>query len=416
MHNQINKAVIRDLALHKAAFETAKPFKHVVINDFLDSAFAEALLANFPSVDDPSKLLSEYGTPNPKSARSDVRALAAPFLQMDNYIQTPAFLEMLTEITGIPDLCYDPHYYGAGTHENFHGAGLDAHYDFNIHPDTGYHRRLNAIIYLNKDWNPEWRGDISFHTDPWDLKNDVKTSVYPTFYRCVIFETTENSWHSVGAVKLPENLRHLSRKSFTIYLYTRTRPVSELAVEHGTIYVPPPLPVEIREGLVIDKDTAVEINNNIVRRHQYLRSLYNREYKFSEYIENLKGQIRDLKARQYIPILGNAKLLNVSKPLQPDGWMEEELCFSIQLRSPARQFELSMWRPDGGTEPFRIGFTVGDSHKEKSFRGGLENIVLDSDFSKDDTVNIRIVSDKTRIAGAEDSRLLSIVIESITIR
>lgn len=291
MPGLLSDSVSEGLLAYRSEFMNAKPFKHVVIDNFLDPEFAETLLATFPAVQDPSKLVSEFGTPNPKSARSDVRQLAKPFVQMDDYIQSKEFLDTISAITGIEELCYDPWYYGAGTHENFHGAGLDAHYDFNIHPQTRYHRRLNAIIYLNKNWDPDWRGEISFHSDPWDLDGDVKKPVFPDFNRCVIFETTENSWHSVATVTLPEPSRHISRKSFTIYLYTKSRPQSEIAVEHGTIYVPPPLPSRIKEGRTLDATDMAEIDTNIHRRHQYLKILYDREYRFMRDIEELRTKL-----------------------------------------------------------------------------------------------------------------------------
>ena len=166
----MNPAVFEQLNKLHDDFQTARPFRHVIIDDFLREDVAEQMLLDFPSVDDPSKLVNEFGAPNPKSAISDVKSLAPVFQELDQYIQSREFLDAMQRITGIPDLRYDPWYYGAGTHENFHGAGLDAHYDFNIHPKTAYHRRLNAIVYLNRDWAPEWQGDIAFHTDPWDLQ------------------------------------------------------------------------------------------------------------------------------------------------------------------------------------------------------------------------------------------------------
>ena len=315
MPSLINDHVLATTEHYRQAFSTAKPFKHVVIDDFLKSDFAESLLVKFPTVSDPTKLVSEFGTPNPKSARSDVRGLAKPFVQIDAYIQSVDFLNLMSNITGIADLCYDPWYYGAGTHENFHGAGLDAHYDFNIHPQTAYHRRLNAIIYLNKDWNPDWRGEISFHTDPWDLDGDVITSVHPSFNRCVIFETTENSWHSVGVVNLPKALRHLSRKSFTIYLYTKTRPENEIAVEHGTVYVPPPLPSCIGEGRTLNADDMADINTNIHRRHQFLKIMYQKEYRLLSEIQSLKQQLF-MQNQTYTKITGSLLYRAIIKALK----------------------------------------------------------------------------------------------------
>jgi hypothetical protein len=151
-------------------FSSALPFKHVVIDNFLEPNIAEALLEEFPAVADPSVLTNEFGGRNPKKAVTDVKGLGGAYAALDDFIQSPAFIHFMERLTGIPELRYDPHYFGAGTHENFHGAGLDAHYDFNVHPITHQHRRLNAIVYLNKDWEPQWNGSICFHSDPGTLK------------------------------------------------------------------------------------------------------------------------------------------------------------------------------------------------------------------------------------------------------
>lgn len=310
----INPSVMENLPALANKFRTALPFRHVVINDFLRADIPEAMLADFPTVNDPSKLLNEFGTPNPKSAISDVRSLAPVFIELDDYIRSDEFLTMMSQITGIPDLRYDPWYFGAGTHENFHSAGLDPHFDFNYHPRTSQHRRLNAIIYLNKAWDPRWKGDIAFHTDPWDLKNDRTTSVEPVFNRCVIFETTEKSWHSVRPVNLPEDKRHLSRKSFTIYLYTDDRPEEETAPDHGTVYVQTGLPEHIREGRVITAQDMADIDANLHRRQEYLRAMYKREYEFSRAIRSLQTEISRLKLNQ-------AKAQLAHRPRQRRSWI-----------------------------------------------------------------------------------------------
>lgn len=273
-------------------FRQAKPFCHVIIDDFLRPNIAEEMLRSFPSHPEPAKLLNEFGQPNPKSAISDVRSLANVFVDVDDYIQTNHFLNFMSHITSIEDLRYDPEYYGGGTHENFHGAGLDAHYDFNMLPGTGQHRRLNAIVYLNKEWDPAWGGAIRFHTDPWDLQHDEITETPLAFNRCVIFETNERSWHSVETVNLPSELRHLSRKSFAIYLYTDERPAEEVAPVHGTVYVQGGLPKSIQVGRTLDENDVAELESNLARRQSYLREMYKREYQFSAAIESLRKQLR----------------------------------------------------------------------------------------------------------------------------
>jgi len=47
-----------------AAFQAARPFRHVVIDDFLRPEIALAMLADFRSHSDPSDLKDDFGEPN----------------------------------------------------------------------------------------------------------------------------------------------------------------------------------------------------------------------------------------------------------------------------------------------------------------------------------------------------------------
>lgn len=411
----INPNVLGRLDEIHSGFTNGQPFRHVVIDDFFLSDVAEAMLRDFPSVDDPTQLLNEFGAPNPKSAISDVKSLAPVFVEVDTYIQGGEFLGAMEKITGIPDLRYDPWYYGAGTHENFHGAGLDAHYDFNIHPKTAYHRRLNAIIYLNKDWDPSWRGEIAFHTDPWDLNNDVKKTVTPEFNRCVVFETTENSWHSVAPVNLPEDQRGKSRKSFTIYLYTADRPNDEMAPAHGTVYVQPGFPANIREGHTLTAADMAEINENLSRRHTYLRYMYEREYRFSEVIDDLKRQITEWKSTSYIPLMGMARIKHVSSPLYHDRWMGQEIRAEVELHQPVKTVIADVWLPDDfdGTIDLTLTFHVASTRV--SVGRGLNTIRLAAATDHGATVELALQASHTRTASAVDDRQVSVVVDNISL-
>src|SRR3974390_3642079 len=102
------------------------------------------------------------------------------------------------------------------------------------------------------------------------FKNDTVMEIQTVFNRCAIFETTERSWHSVPLVTLPPDKSHLSRKSFTIYLYTDTRPPNEIAAEHGTVYVQTSLPRHIKAGHVLTEFDVDQIYANLERRNDYL--------------------------------------------------------------------------------------------------------------------------------------------------
>jgi 2OG-Fe(II) oxygenase superfamily len=343
-----------------------------------------------------------------------VRSIGGVYIEVDNYIQTPEFLTLMSEIIGILDLRYDPHYYGAGTHENLHGAGLDPHYDFNIHPKTAQHRRVNAIVYLNKDWDPAWKGSICFHSDAWDLKNDQVTEVAPNFNRCVIFETTERSWHSVPTIKLPANKRHLSRKSFTIYLYTDTRPPEEIVAEHGTVYVQFGLSPHIRLGRVLTQDDVDEIYANLEKRNSYLRNLYRREYQFSEQIDRQKNFIRELERATYIPILGYAKLNDVRTPLFHDRFMETKVDFSIELLRPVVALRFVGYRPENFDGEVDITLSVNNQAWTQTVAGGVFEIKLDFAEPLSGSADVTITASKAqRPPQSADERNLSIIVDRI---
>jgi len=115
------------------------------------------------------------------------------------------------------------------THENVNGQELDCHVDFNFQIEGGFHRRANLLLYLNREWDPNWGGAIELHSDPRQPDTDQFTEFNVTFNRAVIFETNEYSWHGFRKIQLPQDRLHISRKCLSIYLYTRERPAHEIA-------------------------------------------------------------------------------------------------------------------------------------------------------------------------------------------
>ncbi|TCO42168.1 Rps23 Pro-64 3,4-dihydroxylase Tpa1-like proline 4-hydroxylase [Dokdonella fugitiva] len=268
----IDARVLADAGRHAAAFARREPFRHVVIDGFFDADYAAALLAQFPAFER-GNARNEAGELGGKSTIERIRGLGEPYAQLDDLIRTPDFLGLVGRITGIPDLLYDADYFGGGTHENREGQDLDPHVDFNRHPREPWHRRLNLIVYLNPEWEDGWGGSLELHSDP-RSPDDRVTLVTPLFNRCVIFETTEWSWHGFSRITLPPDRRALSRKSIALYFYTRERPAEELADTHSTIYVDRPLPARFRAGLTLDERDVEELRVLLARRDQHNQRLY----------------------------------------------------------------------------------------------------------------------------------------------
>ena len=94
---------------------------------------------------------------------------------------------------------------------NLDGKGLDVHIDFNIDERRMLHRRVNLLIYLNKEWQHEWGGAIELHSDPWNPAADEVSASLPLFNRTLLFETNEYSWHGFKRITLPDDRKALSR-------------------------------------------------------------------------------------------------------------------------------------------------------------------------------------------------------------
>ncbi|MEE4638957.1 MAG: 2OG-Fe(II) oxygenase [Wenzhouxiangella sp.] len=283
----ISTEVVADAPALATSYRAASPFRHLVIDGFFQPDFCSELVERFPSFDE-RRAMDENGNLGAKCSHEDLVALGGPWLAIDRLIRSTPFLRWLGQVSGIENLLYDPHYFGGGTHENRHGQDLDPHVDFNRHPITGWHRRLNLIVYLNEIWDANWGGAIEFHRDPRlpPDQNEVKR-VQPLFNRAVLFETTHWSWHGFERIDLPEGAADgRSRKSLALYFYSHDRPHEEQTAPHSTIYVDRPLPAQIQPGQVLSESEYADILRLLARRDQHLQRLYAEISKLNQQLEN----------------------------------------------------------------------------------------------------------------------------------
>lgn len=200
-----------------AGYQAASPFPHIVIDDFLPSKLLDRVLTRFAALgegrDDQTfdrpqeKLKSSF---QPDTLDDELRRVFYSF-------NSRPFIRVMENITGIKGLIPDPYFLGAGIHEIKQGGHLSVHADFNHHKLMNLERRINVLIYLNKDWRGEFGGNLEL----WDEGMTTREhNIVPLFNRCVIFNTTSNSQHGN-----PQPIAHpqgISRKSIALYYYTST--------------------------------------------------------------------------------------------------------------------------------------------------------------------------------------------------
>ncbi len=226
---------LEELALiHKAAYASAQPFPHIVFDNFFPEQVLEDILNEFPSLEKADSAISFNNDNEKKYASKGEYHFGERTKQFMYYLNSEPFLNFLEVLTGIQDLIPDSHFEGGGYHQIKRGGLLRIHTDFNKHTKTHLDRRLNVLIYLNKNWNESYGG----HLQLWDVEmKSAVEKILPIFNRVVIFSTTDFSYHGhPDPLTCPEEM---SRKSLALYYYTNGRPQHEInkgLKSHSTLF------------------------------------------------------------------------------------------------------------------------------------------------------------------------------------
>jgi Rps23 Pro-64 3,4-dihydroxylase Tpa1-like proline 4-hydroxylase len=228
-----NPMVLACLPALATLFQTARPFKHVVIDGLFDDAFLRQLVAEFYPATDPRWKRFENDNEGKLAICNSEEHLPPRIKEFVRELNAEPFLKHIATLSSVEGLIPDPYLGGAGMHCIPRGGKLGIHADFNIHPVMKLDRRLNLLIYLNTDWSESYGG----HLELWDrtMQHCVQR-ILPTFNRTVLFLTDDYSFHGH-----PEPLNcppDRVRKSIAMYYYTNGRPESELQNfgSHGTLF------------------------------------------------------------------------------------------------------------------------------------------------------------------------------------
>jgi len=345
------------------SFQTAKPFKHVCLDNFLAHPAAEQALADFPPFER-KNAINEFGEVGRKAVNTKLRDISPFYASFYDWLFSEDFLTGMSRLTGIPDLIGDPSMYGGGTHENLHGQQLDPHVDFNYVSGGNAHRRVNLLIYLNKNWDPAWGGALEIHSNPRDPDNNRIIPYDLTFNRAIIFETNEYSWHGFPKIELPEYERETnSRKCLSIYLYTRTRPPEEIAGTHGTFYVQRPLPAHIRAGAYLTQEDETELRKGYRNRDNSIEAYQKLEERLGRERDGLNRYLDEINASLKLPVIGFAmQLRRISGQFWHDSWVGPEAKFEFRAVEDISRVEVHGLVPYVGERgAVTISIAVGEA-------------------------------------------------------
>ena len=365
----LNDAVLMRLDDHRQAFNQARPFRHLAIDDFFDPGIAEQLLAQFPAFDE-KYARNEFGEVGNKAVVTDIAALGEAYERTYAYLNSQDFLDRVSRLTGIPDLLPDPDMYGGGTHENREGQNLYPHVDFNYSQDRSLHRRLNILLYLNKEWEEDWGGCIQLHSNPRDPERDEVKTFLPLFNRAVIFETNEHSWHGFRTIRLPEGKKHLTRKCLSIYLYTRERPAQEIAPEHGTFYVQEPLPDHLRPGHALNGEDVEELKQLLKERDDFILHYQKMELEKNRIIEEGRRYRESISAGIRLPITGYVLQRDAAAGYWHDHWVAERFEARLRAKRPVEAVTLHGFVPEQVSPGYDLSLTLGGERFERRLAPG----------------------------------------------
>ncbi len=193
----------------------ARPYPHLVIDDFLEHTALTKAIEEFPPLDT-ARWNNYLHTNERKFSNTDPTTWGPTLHEILDQLNSPRFVEFVGRLIGVEGLIADPSLEGGGLHQSTRGGFLNIHADFTVHPhNRKWQRRANILLYLNDEWKPEYGGDLELWSA--DMKECVE-KVAPVANRVLIFTTDGTSFHGHPDPMLcPEGV---ARRSLALYYFT----------------------------------------------------------------------------------------------------------------------------------------------------------------------------------------------------
>lgn len=197
------------------SYRNAKPFPHIVLDDFLSDEAAEKAMDAFPPLE-PHQWNSYLHANEKKFSNTQPGTWPEQLQSVLAELQSDRFVKFLSELTGIDGLFSDSSLEGGGLHQTLEGGYLNVHADFTVHPKhRNWQRRVNLLLYLNREWPEEYGGILELWST--DMKQCEQT-VAPVGNRVLIFNTDADSFH--GHPEPLTSPHGVARQSLALYYFT----------------------------------------------------------------------------------------------------------------------------------------------------------------------------------------------------
>jgi hypothetical protein len=195
------------------SFASGHPFPVVILDNFLPLQVADGLLGEIRAFQEFQKS-HDYIFAKNKFESPRIENLGPHGAAIKDCLLSPQVADALSAMYG-RKIFIDPDFLGGGLHRGGADSFLDMHTDFNLHPrNRRWIRELNLLLYLNKEWRPEYGGCL-------DLRNahDGRTSaIEPKFNRLVIMLTKDFTLHGYRPINFPIGT---FRVSIAAYAYSQ---------------------------------------------------------------------------------------------------------------------------------------------------------------------------------------------------
>jgi len=256
----------------KSFYSSAMPFPNIELNNFFNQNFLNKVLKEFPNLENLEKTNKYINKNEIKYANNQYDLFPEIIKNFLDFLNSATFLNFIQNITSIKEnVVADKELNGGGLHEIRKGGVLKIHTDFNRHPKLDLDRRVNLLIYLNKNWKEEYGG----HLELWDRDmTKCKKKVLPTFNKIVIFSTNDFSNHGhPNPVNCPNDC---SRKSIALYYFSKGRPLEEINKD----YIKNKTYFKDRFGYFNDTDNKNDKFKNFLRNFKFYKLIKNFEKKY----------------------------------------------------------------------------------------------------------------------------------------